>query len=783
MVRRPWVIGFLALLAVVTSAVSSAAYTASELACRQRIAKDGTALFDRAAKLQLKCHKLRSRGKVAGTTDCNDIAAIDTRFTVASAAQRLVDDANQLCQGLSPSDLHYLGCPSPCDSEVPALSTFQDVADCVVCAVKSNVEIAVVTGQGNPDVPLLKNDAKCNATIGSGQYKLMRALVRERTKCQNAAENAGATDTSSCLNADPTKAIQKAESTARLGIDKSCAGVSLLNLDACTKFSLANLKECVLNEARIRGRLTFRSFYDLDGATSVTTSTVTSTTLEPTTTTTTLGGGGPQDPRCPNLGELTLLAGAGGPCTSNADCLAGSCDTGRGRCVTQTELDTGWTGIAHDADINDKNVVYGRLNCPGPAPVCGACQITGVDPKGDICRCANDNRTICDQPFAADADDCGGETCDCYFGAPLPLSSGNVAACVVNRFALDISGTTNVDTGAGSTNAQLASVVYLGETGVIPCPVCGGTCSAGKVGQGCGIDADCDTRTSCATNTDCANPGAACVASVCTADGACGSYDPTPSDGVRGGICFLGRNAGASCDIQSINTTFPAPGGGGLSLDCFPSNALNVSGTGLSIKLTQSTGSTSLAANVLCGFPGLGINLSCPCGNCSAKTTQPCTSNAECVGFGTCVRAADGRPMPNRCDDGVCSDLGAGEGQCNANLPDLSCDGVVRANGEGIISCQTNADCDPAVIGVDAGACSLGKQRKCFLDPIQATGSPDPSRPLGVATFCVAATSNSSINLVAGLPGPGRIKNQGSTRLFCASNPAVEYEPGIGGCP
>ena len=100
--------------------------------------------------------------------------------------------------------------------------------------------------------------------------------------------------------------------------------------------------------------------------------------------------------------------------------------------------------------------------------------VVGVNPGTGECRCANDKRAQCDTPFAADVDDCVGNTCDCYFGPPLPLSSGNVPACVVNRFAEDVRGTANVDTGEGVISARLASVVYLGENVLTPCSVCGG---------------------------------------------------------------------------------------------------------------------------------------------------------------------------------------------------------------------------------------------------------------------------------------------------------------------
>jgi len=515
-----------------------------------------------------------------------------------------------------------------------------------------------------------------------------------------------------------------------------------------------------------------------------------------------------------------------------------------GKCRTSSELDTGWTGISHNADITNDVFVAGSLLCPGPAnPTCGECTVTGVLPTEGNCRCANDNRALCDQPFVADTDDCGGAICNCYFGPPLALSAGNTPACVVNRFREDVSGTANVDLGEGEITAKLASVVYLGIDKFQPCPVCAGACSApvasactappASVGNPCSIPADCDTSPGngvckstlgdpCLRNSDCdINDG--------DGNGVCDGFDVTPNDGIRDGTCFGGISDRASCDVGGFNTTFPAldgQNGGGHSLDCFPDVGKNISGTGLKIDLVQTTGAVSLTANVDCGLPNSfppTFAHNCPCRLCSGDTTVPCNSNAECaaLGKGTCSAntGAGVAPAPNGCSKepadggdlfvGVCNDIGNGEGECLTASDDLFfCDGIVRGGGDGFLGCDptpkcedtfaacttngdcnsgfecvTDLDCRAAQAGLPAGDCTLTARKPCFLDPIVATGQPDPTNPLGVAAFCIPPTSNPGINGVAGLPGPGRVKTQVSSELFCASDPAVKYQPGVGGCP
>ncbi len=487
------------------------------------------------------------------------------------------------------------------------------------------------------------------------------------------------------------------------------------------------------------------------------------------------GEAGCQDELCPDKGEVVIYAGTSATsCSSNGDCAVGTCNTGIGLCQTETLLSTGWTGIAHGSDANDEVKQAANLICPGPfdgmaAEPCGECVVAGLIAETRDCRCAADNRTVCDEPFVADADDCGGGICNCYLGPPLPLSAGNTPACSINKFATDVTGTANVDLGEGEVTTSLKAIAYLGINLILPCPACGGTCTApaGSIGAGCGTDLDCDS-------------------SAGAADGVCGNYDVTPKDGVRDGTCKGGLNDGESCDIDAYNSTFPAPGpsGSGMSLDCFPDPGKNVSGTGLNIALTQTTGTSALpVAGIECGFPPF-VTYDCPCGQCSNDTSTACTSNADCSGGGTCGDDGSGKPLPDQCDTTLdCVDVGGGVGECGSGPVDTLCDGILRANGKGFIGCLANVDCEPGTIGVDAGACTLSETRPCFLDPVTASGVPSPTTPIGAASFCIPKTSNGGINTVAGLPGPAKIRNQVASTTYCASDNGTAYTPGVGGCP
>ncbi|MFN2378155.1 MAG: hypothetical protein ABR538_16610, partial [Candidatus Binatia bacterium] len=754
------------------------------------------------------CHKARGRDGSLTATDCNDLAAADLRSKLPKAEARFtnaVASPTGRCAGVSPSESLYVSCPAPCDSVAPSVSSFTDVAACLVCLQRSAVESLAGSILGAPASPLASDDRRCNDAIAKGSSKLFQLVAKDVTRCQALDESAGSMTVDYCTNAAfPSAAVDNGDYSARNSIVGSCGLPSYDNLDSCAD-SQFGIAECAAAETLAGARELVSDALALPFTTTTTTSTTTSTT---NTTTTTL----PPDPQCPDLAELVLISrDTNIPCTTNGDCDAPrTCNTDAGICVSLSKLDSGWTGHAHNSDLDDGVVTLTRLHCPGPAPTCGECNIDGIDPSGGSCRCSNSTRTVCDEPFAADADDCGGAVCDCYFGVPIPLSSAGTPACVVNRYSQDLTGTANVDLGASNVSARLRTRVYLGISTTNPCPICGGTCSNSPT-------------TACAFDDDCGG-GNTCI-------------QDTPNDGLRQGLCINGDSNGLSCDVGGINPSFPArsgalEGGGGYSLDCLPSVGINISGAGLVLKISQTTGTTSLEANLPCiggecpcktcsaspqtpcngdfdctgGSCAVSANFSCnsnsDCGNlnlgncssinrCQLATSVTCSTNADCQNYtsggpcnpSTCtaIGGSGASPEPNDCTGLACMDMGGGEGLCATGPDDQSCDGLVKADGTGILSCTNNSDC--TANHPLNGSCSLVKRRSCFLDPIVATGSADTDFPVGAAAFCVPPTSNSSINQVAGLPGPTRVINQGRARTFCAADHGIEYQPGLGGCP
>jgi hypothetical protein len=375
-----------------------------------------------------------------------------------------------------------------------------------------------------------------------------------------------------------------------------------------------------------------------------------------------------------------------------------------------TEVDVGWKGFTHSFDPASGSAMTFALDCAAANAPCGTCDVTGMDPAAGNCRCANNTRTVCDEPGVADADDCGGAQCQCFVRVPSPVVAGGTAVCTVGVATNDPTGTWNLETGAGDVHIVERLKIFNGSSLFAPCPTCDGD---------------------------------------------------TPGDGMADGLCNGGQSNGLACEAHASDPTFPYPGGGFYSIDCMPITGANITGNGLLLSHTETTGTSTLTAALPCSAPN--GSLSCACMVCSLDENVGCSSNTDCaaVSAGTCTSLGSGvATRPDNCSvSGECSIDGNGEGTCPSDF-NMHCDGIVEEDGRPLISCSSNVDCDMwAEPGIEPGNCTLPKFTECFDSTISATGVADPAEPRTVATTCVPPTSNGSVNGVVGLPGPGRVRS------------------------
>jgi len=383
-------------------------------------------------------------------------------------------------------------------------------------------------------------------------------------------------------------------------------------------------------------------------------------------------------------------------------------DPGNG---SETLVERGWTGASHNGDMADGLLVMADLDCPPEGDASDECAITAARlPEGaGPGRCRSNLRERCDNVGGPDAACPSSGQCVIPFGLPTEMRiAGGAPICVLTTLNEGLGGSVNRATGETDLQTSTNMKMYGGLTISTPCASCSG--------------------------------------------------DPEPNDGVRGGFCIGGSFSGEACDAQGAFAD-----GRGASLDCPPSFASGISGTGSNLDLGLSTGVHSLEAQLDCtAVPG-----SCHCGTCTANT-EACNSNADCSG-GSCAELSSVACLGNT----DCTTVDAGpcrfDGKCDEKFSQLCATNTdcMIPGGDCLAStCEVAAttkpnDCSDGVcsdVGGNHGRCLADAgQPSCFLPTVTATGTADLGAPVLAAVGCYRPTGFSSVNNGAGLPGPIRM--------------------------
>jgi hypothetical protein len=471
-------------------------------------------------------------------------------------------------------------------------------------------------------------------------------------------------------------------------------------------------------------------------------------------------------------------------------------------------LDTGWTGIAHRAPVIANSDVTIALSCVATSRPCGTCTVSGPIANahagaGELNdqRCTNDTAVKCASNGQCNVKHCIGGTnegtactvdtqcpggvcsdvgtCQFFFGSNLPLAAGGVTTCVVNQFNGSLSGTANVETGEASTSVTLTSRVFNGLAIDNPCPRCigdgtpndganGGTCDGGpRVGKSCDSNGSVPGRPDFgSTSLDCPPSAGALIATLpIDLSNATDPVVKTVSasspgcSGEPGERCLCDTCNNANQEPCDANADCPDPAGtigpicagrrciGGTNNGAACNGALQcIAGTNFGATCTTATQCPGSSCAALCSGGGI-------CGR-PGEPTKPtaCLDDTATVGVLDC---SDSAPVD-------------GEGECTAGPITTSCS---VASGHAQRGCTLDSEC-----GGTAGSCE-SHNRTCFLtggfsgkngtNTLIANGMEDPpmndvSHPTLGAVFCIAPTGLSSVNNVAGLPGPGRVTIKGT---------------------
>ena len=648
--------------------------------CRGTVSKSTTKLNGTTFKEYGGCIK---NGLKAGSGDCSTKGLIDGKGKIAGTEAKLADavgGAKTKCESPlhDPSLAVHTRCGAPSDGADLSAASWSDVANCMI---ELNGRSIVRLGNAliSPDFagilahPDVKDITKCANAIPKNASKLHKTIQKEQGKNQKSLDGGklpGGTYEWGSAGVDPKGKISGTIAKLGEGIAKAC--------DPLAVGTVAEVSE--------RFRLLGACDDDVDGIVDCIVDKV----------------------------------------TSSAEGLVASTYEQPGVCPSQarvalrhlgTVLDVGWTGFGHGADTADNFISRVDVDCTGSAD-CTVCTV-GPSCEDGNCRCSNNPSIICATPNGADVA-CGGNTCNNYFGPPLPLSAGGAFTCVVNEVQ-SVTGTADLTDGSSNTTVSNLSSVYSGIGQDQPCPTCeGGTCSGGaNNGGACTVDA--------------VSPTFGDLSYACQPGGA-----PITGSGLKIPLVF---DSGTSSLASTSDTPCQGPFSFGQDCPC----------------------------SVCSGDITIGCNSDAEC---------------ALAGAGTCSDPSiAGEPTETDACTGSCVAAGGDDGECDGAGPDDSfCDGITRTNGNGFIACSADADCEVGTLGLDAGACTSVVRRPCFLDPIVATGTPGTEGATLSSTFCTGPTTSSSVNIAAGTPGPARLLADFEFTPYCSDNTTL-WGPGGAMCP
>ena len=419
-------------------AASHDSFNKDELKCRKGLAKTFLKTISTGNKLVAGCHKLRNLGKLDESIDCNSLTTLgaDSKGKFRKAADKIAAIAES-CDLTETGELleEFVSCPEPCSSALALpnpLQNLDQVAECMSCYAETAVGNFATSTIGTPlPTPLGKRSAKCHGALAKKYPRYIDTILKERTKCQDAADKLGFEISSSCEDDDPTGKIEATRSKATKAIEKACEDADLTNLGACATTTGAALAACAEASSEATADTLFPLHYAMPA------------TVCPVSISTTIRAGTP---------EFGL--------------------------PTATRLDTGWGGIGHGQDFVDGYTFTTAVTCPNSSAPCGDCAIDGIADDGipfaAYTRCQEDTSIPCTTPFSTDAACPGLQKCGYYLGPPLPASASNTPVCILNRLTNDVSGTANPQTGDASLTVSLRSQVFNGISLTQPCPRCVG---------------------------------------------------------------------------------------------------------------------------------------------------------------------------------------------------------------------------------------------------------------------------------------------------------------------
>ncbi len=710
---------------------------ADPVKCKATITKASSQYVQARTKALVKCEGAVVAGKLPMATDCSNEmktdAAIDkAKAKMESAIDKACGGADKDCGGGDDEPLTSIGwnidaCPDFESQGCGApIVDCHDISECLECVESEAVDQAVSLYYDDLVLPSTSDKTlnKCQQTIGKASAAFLAAKTKALAKCW-AAVNKGDFPGPCPAPGDgkAAAAIAGAEAKKIAAICKACGGADkgcdqAVTTPTTTVLGTGGSDD--LTPAAIGFPASCDDLTVPGSATSCSQSILTLADIVECVDCITEFKVDCSDrlavpwavaypPQCiPGCGNNLLEAGeicdgsdavaCPGRCAPSILPEACTCPSGEFSidAIAGADLDTGWTGIAHD-----QPALVGHLfdadtyGCSGGGP-----------------------DTLCS--FAARYD-------TPFFGPSLPLSSGGVPICVVNEVVGVTNGTLDVATGDLVYDYRLISHVHSGLDIAQPCPSCVGDVTVDDDVK----DGTCDGGP---------NDGDPCDADALSPSFGAVSFDCTPQAPIKD-LSITFNDATTGTKTRTITAGNPS--------------CTAVVGPKCFCDTCNSPGGEACASNADCpisgGSPGVCGGRRCLGGS---NPGEPCVTSSSCPG-GSCARpgvpsnptaCVDDSAIPG--DGSVCMDVGGDQGRC----PEGPIDNVCAAP-ESFRSCSVPTQVVDCPI---TGTC-VSVNRPCFLPTVTRTGTPGPGGGAYAGDFCIAPTSAPAVDTVAGLPGLGTL--------------------------
>lgn len=341
-----------------------------------------------------KCHSQRLRGQLPPATDCNDPANAVGPTHLERYADSIRDRAASRCEGVaSPAAaLGWVSCPAPCDSIV--LSSYADVAECMICFTRSTIGSLAGEVFGTPAAPSATGERRCQDRIARAQQTYLAKRLGVQRKCQQDQDNGELNPMIDCETADPDNRVALALGRLQRALAR-CDDAQLSALDSCGA-TVPAVQACVPAASDAAAGDLFDLGYYPEQVLATPTPTQSGTPTRTPTLTRTPTITPTIDPNALNM---VLLPGGGTARSCRGTCVGGV-NTGVS-CAADSDCPGSTCSPARQCQggVNDGNGCNTDASCPGgicvPARVCAGGGYDGLAcATGTACNGCDPNR-IC----------------------------------------------------------------------------------------------------------------------------------------------------------------------------------------------------------------------------------------------------------------------------------------------------------------------------------------------------------------------------------------------------